>query len=81
MLDAAAAGRVDERVSSLDDSTKRLTTVARSEDGLSWVTEITAESYAANSETFLVVGPLWDRLQRGDHGYEAWDPSSLEPTS
>jgi hypothetical protein len=27
------------------------------------------------------VGPLWDRLQRGDHGYEAWDPSSLEPTS
>jgi hypothetical protein len=38
-------------------------------------------SYAANSETFLVVGPLWDRLQRGDHGYAAWDRSSSELAS
>jgi hypothetical protein len=38
-------------------------------------------SYAANSETFLVVGPLWDCLQRGDHGYAAWDRSSSERAS
>jgi hypothetical protein len=74
MLDAAALGRAEERVSSVDDSTKRLTTIVRGADGASWVTEVDVEFRSAGEGTFMVVGPVWKRIQRGDHGYATWEP-------
>jgi hypothetical protein len=80
MLDAAASGPVEERVASVDESTKRLTTIVRDADGASWVTEVDIEFRSAGGGTLMVVGPVWKRIQRGDHGYVAWDSDRPETT-
>jgi hypothetical protein len=81
MLDAAALGRVEERVRSVDGLINRLTTIVHGEDGTSWVTEVDVEIRSAGESPFFVVGPLWQRIQRGDHGYTAWGSGPSEHTA
>lgn len=72
-LDAAAAGRVEEHVRTHNASPQLLETVVLAEDGRSWTATDSFEPFKSDDGVFAVAGPLWRRVQRGDHRYNSWN--------
>lgn len=70
--DAAATGRVVERVVHRGGMNARLDTRVEAEDGRSWTASTQVEPAVLGEGRFAVFGDAWERVERGDHGYRAW---------
>ncbi|SDT08254.1 DUF6578 domain-containing protein [Microterricola viridarii] len=72
-LDAAAAGRVEERIVQGGDGFGPLQTVATTADGRSWTATTDRLARFGSGGVFAMAGPLALRLERGSHRYVAWE--------
>jgi hypothetical protein len=71
-LDAAAAGRVTEEVVDRDADAKRCDTWVRSDDGRRWVSSTDVDLVVGDGDLMIVLGDVWERVQRGNHVYLPW---------
>lgn len=71
-LDAAAQGRVVERVVDLGGTSRRLDTVVTASDGRTWTASTSVEPVELEDGTMVVFGNVWERVQRGPRVYRAW---------
>ncbi|WP_156760372.1 DUF6578 domain-containing protein [Microbacterium karelineae] len=78
LLEAAAAGRVAEEVVELDGGGGRLDTVVVTRDGRRWVSSTSVEPFATGGGTMVIVGDLWERLQRGSRSSAPWSTAPRE---
>ncbi|PPL15654.1 DUF6578 domain-containing protein [Microterricola pindariensis] len=72
-LDAAAAGRVEERIVQGGDGLGPLQTVATAADGCSWTATTDLLARFGRGGVFAMARPLALRLERGAHRYVAWE--------
>ena len=71
-LDAAAAGRVTEEVVDREGAAKRCDTWVRSDDGRRWVSSTDVDPVVGDGDVMIVLGDVWERVQRGNHSYPSW---------
>lgn len=72
-LEAAADGRVEEHVRPGNGKERQLVTEVLATDGRFWTEVTDYEPFDAGNGVFSVIGPLWDRIQRGEHQYQPWE--------
>ncbi|TFD88549.1 hypothetical protein E3T61_12000 [Cryobacterium lactosi] len=70
-LDAAVTGRVEEHVVPAE-APHTLETEVRAQDGRSWTASIEFAPFTTGG-VMAVPRLLWDRVQRGEYRYAAWD--------
>jgi hypothetical protein len=70
-LNAAVTGRVEEHVLPAE-APHTLETEVRAADGRSWTASIEFAPFTTGG-VMAVPRLLWDRVQRGEHRYSAWD--------
>jgi hypothetical protein len=71
-LEAAADGRVEEHVRPGEGKERQLVTEFLASDGRAWTVTTECKPFDTGSGTFAVIGPLWERAQRGEHQYRPW---------
>lgn len=71
-LEAAAAGRVEERIRHNNRKIKRLATEITTADGRLWADTTEFETFDTGNGKIGMVGISWERFEKGDHKYQPW---------